>query len=335
MTASNTRNKQISIGDDLRSLPASTLQSFPIFRNTALAVVTKHLRDCRVQKYASGTLIITPDDHNLNVYAILKGQLSILHDNSGSEPLTVLGPGETVGEISVFDGQKPSAYVKATQDSELLVISREVLWDMIDDSHEISRNLLHILAKRIRSGNTTVLNSLQLQKQHEREAQFDALTGLHNRRWIDRTYEKHFRHSIEDNSTLCVIMIDIDHFKIFNDSYGHQAGDKVLQQVATAMKGKLRPNEIVARYGGEEFVILLPGVPAKIAFMISERVRSGVEACFYHDPASNKKVPITASLGIAQLEPGDSKESLLKHADDALYQAKQAGRNQTLVFKSF
>jgi diguanylate cyclase (GGDEF)-like protein len=129
-------------------------------------------------------------------------------------------------------------------------------------------------------------------------------------------------------------MIDIDHFKKFNDTYGHQAGDKVLQQVAAAMKGKLRPNEIVARYGGEEFIILLPGVPADIAFMIAERVRAGVEECFYHDQSTNRQVPITSSLGIAQLTPSDSKECLLKHADEALYQAKQLGRNQTRIYSA-
>ena len=316
------------------NITADTLQSFKIFRNTAASILTKHLLRCEIIDYPEGALIISPSKHNQNVYAILEGQLSIHHGDVESDPLALLETGETVGEISVFDGQKPSAFVKATKRSKLLIISNNTLWDMIDDSHEISRNLLHILAKRIRSGNETVFTSLERQKQHERDAQMDVLTGLHNRRWIDKTFEKHFTESIENKCFLSVVMIDIDRFKSFNDTFGHQAGDKVLQQVATAMKGKLRPNEIVARYGGEEFIILLPGVPSEIAFMIAERVRSGVEECFYYDQGKNRKVPITTSLGIAQLTENDSQESLLKHADDALYQAKQQGRNQTHIYST-
>ena len=332
MASPKVSNPKTTNGNDLEFITADTLQSFQIFQNTALSVITKHLRECKVQGYPGDTLIITPDKHNHSIYAILEGQLAIHHECVDTEPLTVLEPGETVGEISVFDGQKPSAYVTTTKSSLLLVISKEVLWEMIDDSHEISRNLLHILAKRIRSGNTTVSNSLLLQKQHEREAQLDALTGLHNRRWIDKTYKKHFKQCRKSNSALSLIMIDIDHFKKFNDSYGHQAGDLVLKKVATAMKTKLRPNEIVARYGGEEFIILLPGVSTNIALMIAERVRTGVEECFYHDALSNMDVPIAASLGIAQLKPDDTQESLLKHADDALYKAKSLGRNRTFIY---
>ena len=327
-------SRQMTQQSTAKPITADTLQSFKIFRNTAASILTKHLDVCEIRHYPENTLVISPSEHNQNVYAILEGQLSIHHGSMASEPLVLLETGETVGEISVFDGQKPSAFVKTTRSSKLLIINSSTLWDMIDDSHEISRNLLHILAKRIRSGNETVFSSLELQKQHERDAQIDALTGLHNRRWIDKTFEKHFKESTENKHFLSVVMIDIDHFKKFNDTYGHQAGDKVLQQVAAAMKGKLRPNEIVARYGGEEFIILLPGVPSNIAFMIAERVRTGVEECLYHDLSANQQVPITVSLGIAQLAPGDSKECLLKHADEALYQAKQLGRNQTHIFSS-
>jgi len=193
MNASEPLNKYMAHKPDANNVTTEALQSFKIFRNTAASLLKKHLCRCEVKHYSSNAIIITPKEHNQCVYAILDGQLSIHHRSMESEPLALLETGETVGEISVIDGQKPSAFVKTTRPSELLIISSEVLWSMIDDSHEISRNLLHILAKRIRSGNETVSSSLQLQKQHERDAQIDALTGLHNRRWIDKTFKKHFK----------------------------------------------------------------------------------------------------------------------------------------------
>ncbi len=323
-----------STRNEIDDFSFEAFQALEIFKNTSLHVIKTHLKNCVICYYPENTLILDPQKNNNSIYGILEGELAIYHQDDSSEAIASVGVGETVGEISIFDGQKPSAYVKTKLASHLLVISSEALWAMVDDSHEISRNLLHILARRIRSGNATVLNSLQLQRKHAREAHIDALTGLHNRRWINNTLNQHYLESQQQNTVLSLVIIDIDHFKKFNDAYGHLAGDQVLKQVASAMKGKLRPNEIVARFGGEEFVILLPGVPTTIAAMIAERVRKGVENCFYHDAPSNQRIPVTVSLGIAQLASDESVEDLIRHADIALYQAKENGRNRIQIFSA-
>ncbi len=262
--------------EEIAQIPLSSFQDLHIFRNTALSVIQQHLSRCELYHYPENVLILDPEQPNEAIYAILSGQLAVFHQDDPNEAIAIVAEGETVGEISIFDGQKPSAYVKTHSPATLLVMKAEALWAMVDDSHEISRNILHILARRIRSGNTTVLNSLQMQRQHARDAHLDALTGLHNRRWINATLEQHYLDSQQQQIMLSLVIIDIDHFKNFNDTYGHLAGDQVLKHVASAMKGKLRPNEIVARFGGEEFVILLPAVPSLIASMIAERVRKGV-----------------------------------------------------------
>lgn len=318
--------------EPIAEFPLSSFQNLRLFRNTALHVIQKHLARCELRHYRENTLILDPHHHNNSIYAILSGRLAVYHQDDADEAIAMVAEGETVGEISIFDGQKPSAYVKTDSPSTLLVMSADALWAMVDDSHEISRNLLHILANRIRSGNASVLSSLQMQRQHARDANLDALTGLHNRRWINATLEQHYRDSQQQKTALSLVIIDIDHFKKFNDSYGHLAGDEVLKQVAATMKGKLRPNEIVARFGGEEFVILLPAVPVNIAGMIAERVRRGVENCSYHDPQSKQNVPITVSLGVAQLQANNTLNDLIQQADQALYRAKQQGRNRVESF---
>ena len=313
-------------------LKASTLlQEIKIFQNTPLSIIYTHLENCELHSYSGNSLILSPHSNNQNMYAVISGGLSIHYHNVDSPSMTEIGVGETVGEISIFDGLKPTAFVKTTGETQLLVISSKTLWSMVDNSHEISRNLLHILSKRIRLGNETILSSLDLQRKHEREAQLDTLTGLHNRRWLDITLNKELDRCKENNGAFSVIMLDIDHFKNFNDLYGHQAGDQVLKQVAFAMKGNLRPNEIVARFGGEEFVILLPNTPAIIAEKIAERVRLGVAGCYYQDTESETKVAITISLGVAQFDQ-NSQSTLINNADKAMYQAKNNGRNQTQMY---
>lgn len=316
-----------------KSQTSAVLQEIKIFQNTPLSIIYKHLENCALHRYKGNSLILSPHSNNQNMYAIISGGLSIHYRNVDSPSMAELGVGETVGEISIFDGLKPTAFVKTTGETQLLVISSQTLWSMVDNSHEISRNLLHILSNRVRSGNETILSSLELQRKHERDAQLDTLTGLHNRRWLDTTFRKELARCKENNSAFSVIMLDIDHFKYFNDTYGHQAGDQVLKQVAFAMKGNLRPNEIVARYGGEEFVILLPNTSAIIAEKIAERVRLGVAGCHYQDTESVTKVQITISLGIAELDQHCSSNTLINNADKAMYQAKKSGRNQTQVYR--
>ncbi|MBU1512404.1 GGDEF domain-containing protein, partial [Myxococcota bacterium] len=128
---------------------------------------------------------------------------------------------------------------------------------------------------------------------------------------------------------LSVIMADIDHFKRVNDTYGHLMGDQVLKQVATILSSVLRAGDAVIRYGGEEFLIVLPGVSAERALAIAERARKTIEATEFrfHEISFHT----TISMGVAQLRPGESREDLIKRADEALYEAKHAGRNRSVV----
>jgi len=167
----------------------------------------------------------------------------------------------------------------------------------------------------------------------ERFALLDGLTGIHNRRYFDEQLEKEISRNIREDRPLSVIMMDIDHFKEFNDHYGHGAGDQCLKKVAHALTDTLsRPGDTLCRYGGEEFVALLPGNDGGGAGVVAERLREAVEALSIAHEYSSVSDVVTLSLGIAFAEPaGEHKgtaESLIKRADEALYAAKRAGRNR-------
>lgn len=164
---------------------------------------------------------------------------------------------------------------------------------------------------------------LEVQRQ---KALLDPLTGLPNRAaWSERLdYEVNAWH--QRGNSLSLAMLDLDHFKRINDGYGHLAGDKVLKIIANVLSKRLRPTDFIARFGGEEFVLLMPDSALADALAVGELLREAIAACPFH--FKGEPVTITVSMGVAQFQAGERSDLALKRADEALYRAKAAGRNQ-------
>ncbi|MEW6101903.1 MAG: diguanylate cyclase [Candidatus Omnitrophota bacterium] len=166
----------------------------------------------------------------------------------------------------------------------------------------------------------------------ERQAFFrmsvvDGLTGLYNIRYFKMLLETELMMAkLDPSKNFCIIMSDVDHFKHFNDTYGHQVGDLVLKEVAAALKASLRSSDIVARYGGEEMIVLLRGSPFKDGLMVAEKLRKNIENASIKD--QNNSYKVTVSLGVSIFHPGDDVDMIIKRADEGLYKAKEAGRNR-------
>ncbi len=175
---------------------------------------------------------------------------------------------------------------------------------------------------------TSAINNLRLMDQLRGRALMDEQTQVHNRRYLDDYLRKQLAVAERQQRPLCVMMLDIDHFKRFNDTYGHEAGDIVLRQFAQAIKAALREGELIARYGGEEFTVIMHGT-AREALTLAERLRRSIAALSFKQFTNNgEEVRITMSIGIAEFpSSGLSLEQVLKAADLALYQAKDSGRN--------
>jgi len=160
-------------------------------------------------------------------------------------------------------------------------------------------------------------------------AMTDQLTSLHNRRAYEIAIQDHIHRAQEQHTRCSLLLIDIDRFKVFNDTYGHQVGDKVLAYVALALKQCVRGDDFVARYGGEEFVVLLPNTHFHDALQVAETLRGRISERRLAI-GKDKKLSlgaITVSIGLASLQKGDDAETLFSRADKALYEAKSDGRN--------
>lgn len=172
-------------------------------------------------------------------------------------------------------------------------------------------------------------------REMERLSNTDVLTGLYNRRYFDEAFDREWKRSGRNNSLLSVIMFDIDHFKIINDTFGHQVGDEYLKKTASVLTSVFkRDYDIVARYGGEEFIVLLPGINVDHASQLAEKVKERIESMITDH--QGKKVWTTISAGIVCCVPdfNTMPDSIISRADQALYIAKQGGRNRVAVFTS-
>jgi len=163
----------------------------------------------------------------------------------------------------------------------------------------------------------------------------DPLTQVYNRRYLDRRLEEEVARAKRYALDLSILLLDIDHFKRVNDTYGHQAGDVTLSTLGSLMKASLRDPDIVARYGGEEFLIICVSTGIDGAVLVAERLRHLVESHrveIADDSGGRKIIPITISIGAAGLSDSfDGKDKLIQAADKALYRAKQEGRNRVVI----
>ena len=202
------------------------------------------------------------------------------------------------------------------------------------DQHRLQREAreqeiagrLQGLGERVTSMEREALDYREKLEQQRNKALLDPLTGLPNRAaWSERLVIEHAR-SQQVSTGLLLAILDLDHFKSINDTYGHQAGDKVLKIIANVLRKGLRGDDFIARFGGEEFALLMPGSDLASGTRLLERLRAAVEQCPFH--FKGERVTITMSAGVAVFKPGENASQVLKRADQALYRAKEAGRNQ-------
>lgn len=303
------------------------LADMPLFSHVAPESVDGLLQRCAFIELRRDEVLMRQGDTNHNLYVIMSGELAIRLASPDSDPIALLGHGESIGEMSLIDQQGASAYVAATRDSRLLMFNEESIWSLVRSSHAAACNLLSIISSRLRRTNHVLSERMRLDHNFHQYGSVDALTGLHNRYWLDNTLPRLIKRHERNGEPLSLIMTDIDLFKDFNTRYGHLCGDHVIHTVARVFTEHLRPSEMAARYGGDEFVILLPGVTLEHARHAAERLRLIVDEAVVLMPDGAAVPTPTISIGIAQFRQGNSADDFIAAADAAMYRAKERGRD--------
>ncbi len=238
---------------------------------------------------------LSPNPIDMDPRATLKSHLTL--------PLAV--EGEIIGCISLNSDQ-PSAF-----DAQNLQFFSVI-------GYQIAATLKHL--QRFSSAKNMAI--------------YDTLTGLYNRRYFEERLKGEAQKSFANRIPLSLIMVDIDHFKKVNDTFGHPEGDMILREIASLLKKSVRKKDTVGRYGGEEFILILPEASIEASSMIAERIRLLVESTLFD--VGKAQLNLSVSLGISNfpMHGARSDEELIKMADQALYEAKRGGRNRVCIFGS-
>jgi len=251
--------------------------------------------------------------------------------------------GRIVDEIEQVMAMIDTAVGSATHYTESLASATQDLGSAKD--RDGLRSIVETLVRATRDmeeNNSKLENSLKASKQEINQLQVnleavrnesltDPLTSLANRKYFDQALEKTIAHSIESGEPMALLLTDIDHFKAFNDTFGHLTGDQVLRLVAIAVKQNVKGQDTAARYGGEEFAIILPNTPLRAALTVADHVRRAVMTKELMKRSTGEHLGrVTVSIGVAALQKGETAQSLIERADGCLYAAKRNGRNRVM-----
>lgn len=313
---------------------ADLLARLSLFAGERPGVLEWLATHCRIERAPANTLLLSPRDPTDRVYVIVHGQVDISIGRQAGPVIATLGPDQCIGEMSVIEGVPPSANVVTRTDCELVAIEGATLRHLLETSQVVPRNLLRMLARRVRKDNLILRHSLEQQAAAAQHARLDPLTGLFNRRWLDETLSDLVGQHQAQGRPLSLLMLDIDHFKTFNDTHGHLAGDQALIAVARTLQLHIRGGDQAARFGGEEFLIVLPDTAVSEARHIATRLRNAIRRTTVISHDDTPLPGVTVSIGLAEGVKGDTTESLLARADAALYQAKHEGRNRLAISTS-
>lgn len=305
-----------------------TLDHLQLFAGADTPAAAAALADCALLQLATGETIT--DLASARLYIVLSGMLEVEtlpYGNVADGCIRRILPGESVGEQAVLDDAVDFDALRALAPSCLLVIESALVWELIAASNAVAGNLLRLLSFRVRTANALLRRRQKLGEFYRQLSLNDTLTGLYNRAWLADMLPKLVARARGQASGLALLMIDLDHFKRFNDTHGHLIGDAALCAAAHAIRAGLRPSDFAVRYGGEELIAVLPETTIALALMVAERLCQQLRSVVLFSDMRTPLPHLTACFGVAVLAPDGDEISLIAAADAALYRAKQAGRN--------
>ena len=334
----------------------SLLRSTDLLRSLPEAQLRRLVDECAEITLEPGECVFEEGEQGNSLYVVLSGKVEI---SKQGKRIAEGHAGQYFGEMALIEKKVRSATLTALGEVVVLEIPEPQYLTYITRHPDALLALLRTLSDRSRHDLDTLaeehrklrryaqdmedtnieLKEIKRQleeknRQLERLSTLDTLTGLANRRRFDESLLQEWRRALRDQGSLSLIFGDIDFFKGYNDSYGHQAGDECLSRVARAIAEVVnRPADLAARYGGEEFVVLLVDTVLEGAVFLAEQMRDRIESLHIAHRSSGLGAFLTASFGVASLvpRPGLKPEDLIALADHALYAAKQQGRNRVVA----
>ena len=290
------------------------------------------------------TILIVDDTvENLDILAALLKEYDIIDATSGEDALDILEEDDSIDLILLdimmpeMDGFEVCQKIKQnpkTKDIPIIFITAKTDENSIEKAYDIGGAdyvTKPFKPKELLARVKRELELQDLQTELKLLASTDSMTKLYNRRYFTKTSKHILDLAKRENQDISLIMLDIDKFKTINDTYGHDVGDEVIISLANELISTQRSSDVVCRFGGEEFVILLPNTPIEGAVHTAENIRKNIENIILE--INNKQISFTVSIGVSSIKQDETNiEKALKRADEALYSAKENGRNKVCKY---
>lgn len=312
-----------------RALDALELAHLDLFRGSDFDAIEGILRECPVVEFAAGETVLAGGQLQEQLYLLLSGRLLAYGETSGM-PAYAVEPGMCAGELGILEGAPAHHTLIAEHDSRALVVDEPAFLTLINASHPVACNFILALTQRLRR-HAEPAEHKQLQQQYQRLASVDHPTGLFNRRWIEEQLGRHITRSAMSNEALSLVIVNIDALGSVAERLGHEARNAVVRALAESMRGNVRPSDLLARYGTDQFVVVLPDTDLKAARIAAERLRGAIAATRICLGPGDALPPVTASLGLAQLQSFVSTNAFLSAAAAAAGRASESGGNCVAV----
>jgi len=306
---------------------AAELEAVPLFRFVPLECIEGILAHCTIRALPQGKRFEPDDPPDRSLLVLLSGRLALHYDVRETDDPLFLEPGDIIGETFAAGEPGVPCLLVAAEPCRILVMEEDLIWSLAQASHAAACNLLGILLRRRHDGgHENFAGTVHEYALHDQSI-VDPLTGFQTRRWLEGVLARQTARAVSSGRPLSLMMIDIDHFKAFNEKHGRTGGDRALHAVAKALRNYLRPTEVVARYGGDTFAILLPDTGGATARTIAERLRQRLTNTVIDMQDGRMLPPLTISVGVAEAAAGAGSHSLVAAALSALDAARAAGGN--------
>jgi len=308
---------------------------------------SRELRDLlgmlRPHALEADQVLFREGDAGGELFVVEAGSIAISVTLADGQSLEIagFGPGDFFGEMSIFENEPRSATCQAKTPCRLLSLHKDDLFRYLTESPasagKIMRRMLAVTRRRLEDTGEFLSDMVQWGEEARRRAITDPLTGLYNRRYLDEALEEYLMKARESGQPLCLVMLDLDHFREINEGYSQEIGDEVIVAAAEVFRRHLRKSDAAARYGGDEFTFLLPATDAATAAGVLEAIRGDVETLsLLEELGTEAAAPrirrITTSQGLACFpEHARDLKTLREQADAALYRAKELGRNRVVT----
>jgi diguanylate cyclase (GGDEF)-like protein len=311
------------------------MRKFEIFRDfsdTELSLIEKA---CVIKLCEKDNIVIKSGENKKILFIVITGKVVSTQniERSIERKFGEFLPGDFFGEVSLSGNKTVFDSYTASKKSQLLAISEEKLLKLIEENSEVAvkfiSHLLSFTIRRFRRSSAFYSDIVQWGENASRRVITDELTGIYNRAFLEDAVENFFSISKSNNKSLSLFMIDLDNFRVINETYGLETGNQILLVLVSVIKKVISKHGIIARYGGDEFSVLLPETNIAQAVSIAETICKEVEAYDFSKFMNGKKIPVTTSIGISSFpETADNMASFKEKADASLYKAKESGRNR-------